>query len=311
MMKNKVLKTAAAALALVLMTGTVIPVQAADTASGERKNMVTMEKQSLGLGSIENARQLGGYETRDGRHVKENLLLRTAKLSTASGADQKALTDIYHLGYVVDFRTTEEIADAPDPEMDGVVNRQIRILDETGGSSSNASIAGIYGSTSANPASSLLGLVQSGYVSETMYVDVAFSETAQKGYRAFFQVLLDNSEGKAVLWHCTGGKDRAGTAAVLLLSALGVDRETILDDFALTNEFNRDKIAYMGKMAGELTSSAEDINGVMYLTGVNRNYMELMLDAIDEAYGSIEGYLVNAIGLSPADFTQLQAMYLE
>ena len=132
-----------------------------------------------------------------------------------------------------------------------------------------------------------------------------------KGYREFFQVLLNNEDGKAVLWHCTGGKDRAGLAAVLVLSALGVDRETILNDFALTNNFVQQNVEYMGRMAMQLTSNPDEINGVMYLTGVNRDYMETLLNTIDEQYGSIEGYLVNAIGLTPDDFTKLQTMYLE
>ena len=144
-----------------------------------------------------------------------------------------------------------------------------------------------------------------------MYVDMALSETGMKGYREFFQVLLNNEDGKAVLWHCTGGKDRAGLAAVLVLSALGVDRETILNDFALTNNFVQQNVEYMGRMAMQLTSDPDEINGVMYLTGVNRDYMETLLNTIDEQYGSIEGYLVNAIGLTPDDFTKLQTMYLE
>ena len=65
-----------------------------------------------------------------------------------------------------------------------------------------------------------------------------------------FQVLLNHEDG-AVLFHCTGGKDRAGTAAVLLLSALGADREVILRDFALTNIVESDRIAGIMKEANE------------------------------------------------------------
>lgn len=326
MKKHKLASAAALSLALTLAAGAVssesmtLRVQAkeaytptaAPAAQEASEQEVSLARQTLGLTSVDNARQLGGYETKDGRHIRSGLLLRTAKLSTASADDLKKLTDVYHLGTVVDFRTSQEIAQAPDPVIPGVSNVQIRILNEDPNSSSNASMAGIYSSgNSDNPAASLLVIVKSGYVSDRMYVDFALDETAQKGYHDFFEILLNNPEGKSVLWHCTGGKDRAGTAAVLLLSALGVDRETILNDFALTNEFVAANISYMGTRAMELTSDPKEINDVMYLTGVNRNYMELMLDTIDQQYGSIENYLVTAIGLSPEEILQLQAMYLE
>ena len=103
-MKKKFVKAAALALSLTLSAGSVLSVNAAET------QPVTVEQQTLGLSSIDNARQLGGYVTKDGRHVKDNLLLRTAKLSTASEEDLQTLKDTYNLGYVVDFRTSSEIA---------------------------------------------------------------------------------------------------------------------------------------------------------------------------------------------------------
>ena len=53
-------------------------------------------------------------------------------------------------------------------------------------------------------------------------------------FRGFFKELLD-ADGGAVLWHCVSGKDRTGNATMLLLTVLGVDKETIIEDFLLTN----------------------------------------------------------------------------
>ena len=145
----------------------------------------------------------------------------------------------------------------------------------------------------------------------TMYDATIDSEQAQKGFHAFFDVLLNNKDGKAVLWHSTAGKDRAGLCAALLLSALGVDRETILDDFALTNEFNAVKIEALVATAEADGYTAEQVQAVRDLTGVNRDYLEHTLDYIDETYGSMHDYLVNQIGLTEDEIAQLQEMYLE
>lgn len=267
-----------------------------------------MESQSLGLEKVENARQIGGYQTADGRHVREDVLLRSGKLSGATEEDLKILTEKYNLKQVVDFRTSGEVSSEPDPDIEGVTNTNVRVLDEssdTGKSAANA-MTGIYQD---DPAAAMISMVENGMVDEDMYVDVAMDEHAQEAYRQFFQILLENEDG-AVLWHCTGGKDRAGTAAALLLSALGADRETILDDFALTNDFNAAKIEYMADEAAKKTDDPAVIEGVRTLTGVDRAFMEKMLDAIDEKYGSMDLYLKEAVGLTEEDIKNLQDKYL-
>lgn len=272
---------------------------------------VTKEAQALLVTGIENARQLGGYETADGRHVKRDVLLRTAKLSDAPSEELAALKDIYHLGVVVDFRTLAEREGAPDPEIDGVDNIVLDVLDEGSRTGAGAAIAGIYENGGAEPAEVMLNIIRSGCVSERMYADMAFDPAAEKGFRDFFRILLENGGKKAVLWHCSGGKDRTGAAAVLLLLALGVNKETALRDFELTNEFLREKIAYMESRAAELTDDPEEIAWVKDLTGVNRKYMEKLLDTLEEKYGSQERYLTEGLGLDKAELEQLREMYLE
>lgn len=272
---------------------------------------VTKEAQALLVTGIENARQLGGYETADGRHVKRDVLLRTAKLSDAPSEELAALKDIYHLGVVVDFRTLAEREGAPDPEIDGVDNIVLDVLDEGSRTGAGAAIAGIYENGDAEPAGVMLNIIRSGCVSERMYADMAFDPAAEKGFRDFFRILLENGGQKAVLWHCSGGKDRTGAAAVLLLLALGVNKETALRDFELTNEFLREKIAYMESRAAELTDDPEEIAWVKDLTGVNRKYMEKLLDTLEEKYGSQERYLTEGLGLDRAELEQLREMYLE
>lgn len=276
-----------------------------DTDNKKIENVVTMESQTLGLEKVENARQLGGYYTQDGRKVKANMLLRSGKLINATEDDIAKLTDTYHLGTIVDLRTTSEIEQAPNPTIDGVEDIHVPILDED---SHSAAMTNIYGS---DPVDALIGMATDGTLSDDMYITTINSESAKKGFAEFFQILLDNEEGKAVLWHCTGGKDRTGTAAVLLLSALGVDEDTILDDFALTNEFFKGKIDYMGAEAAKKTDDQEIIDGVRTLTGVSRDFMKKMIDSLTDEYGSVENFIIEELNVSKDDIVKLQDMYLE
>lgn len=275
--------------------------------SAEAQKNVTMEGQSLNLSGVVNARELGGYVAEDGRTVKKGILLRSGKLASGTEGDIQILRDTYNLGTVVDFRTSDEIASSPDPDIQSVANVQIRILDESD-SSTNHSVTGIYG---ADPVTDMIKLVENGTLSDDMYVGTAFSQTAQDGYREFFDLLLNNTEGKSVLWHCTGGKDRAGVASVLVLSALGVDEETILSDFELTNAFNAERIQYMAAEAEKKTKDKTIIEGVKTLTGVSRGFMKKMIDELKLKYGSVQNYLIEEIGLSQRHIQTLKDMYLE
>lgn len=190
---------------------------------------------------------------------------------------------------VIDLRTTDEIASAPDPDIEGATNERVRILDESG-DDSTAAMTGVYSQNSDNPAASLLEMYRAGILSDTMYTSMFDNETALKGYREFVDKLLAHDDG-AILWHCTGGKDRAGTAAVIALTLLGVDKETVLDDFELTNQFNAKSIEYMKSNAAELTDDQNEIEGVAMLTGVSRQLMENLFDRAESENGSMLEFL--------------------
>lgn len=331
---------AAFAASPALATETVADEAAAEQPTEEAdaiEEVGTLEAQTIGLEGVSNARQLGGYATEDGRTVKDGVLLRTGELSGATEADIDRLVDEYNLGCIVDFRTSPEIASAPDPEIDGVENVWCSVMEESsddeasdesasedgetefadgesadaGADDTGATLAGAAATAGGEDMLAMLvGYAESADLSD-MYVTMAGNEHYQQGYRAFFDVLLNNEDGKAVLWHCTGGKDRAGFAAVLVLSALGVDRETALDDFALTTEFVADQINQMTSAAEEAGYDEDQVEAVATLTGVNRDYMAKALDFIDEEYGSMDEYLHNQIGLTDEEIAQLQEMYLE
>lgn len=272
-------------------------------------NTVTVESQTLGMEKLGNARQLGGYLTTDGMRVKRDVLLRTAKLSGGSEADIQKLHDVYNVTEVIDLRTTDEIASAPDPDIEGATNERVRILDESGDDSA-AAMTGVYSQNSDNPAASLLEMYRAGILSDTMYTSMFDNEVALKGYREFVDKLLAHEDG-AILWHCTGGKDRAGTAAVIALTLLGMDKETVLDDFELTNQFNAKSIEYMKSKAAELTDDQDEIDGVAMLTGVSRQLMENLFDRAESENSSMLEFLKAKLNITDDEITTLRSKYLE
>lgn len=156
----------------------------------------------------------------------------------------------------------------------------------------------------------LVDLAKSSLINDDLYTAVLTSEYTKQVYHDFFELLLSKPDG-AVLFHCAHGKDRTGMAAVLLLSALGVDRETCISDFALTNDFMKPAIDSVVEQAKKITDDETVLNSVAGLVGVTASCMENVFDEAQAQYGSMIEFIKQGIGLTDDEVQQLRSMYLE
>ena len=263
---------------------------------------------SIGLYDVQNARDLGGYKTIDGRTVKTGLLIRSGRLSNASKEDIHILKDLYHLNAVVDFRIIRERIDSPDVKIDGVTYYTLPLVDDK-----SPMVGGVHkrSANNQNPLSYFIEVIKQGHGKSDMYVKLFKSERFQKGMTSFFQILLNSDGEHSILWHCAAGKDRAGSAAALTLLTLGVDKETVLTDFDLSNIAYNEWIQKRLTQVSRITRDPEILTVVRSLSGVNVDYMRNAIDATILDYGSIENYLEVCMNVTKEDIVKLKDMYLE
>lgn len=263
---------------------------------------------SIGLYDVQNARDLGGYKTIDGRTVKTGLLIRSGRLSNASKEDIHILKDLYHLNAVVDFRIIRERIDSPDVKIDGVTYYTLPLVDDK-----SPMVGGVHkrSANNQNPLSYFIDVIKQGHGKSDMYVKQFKSERFQKGMTSFFQILLNSDGEHSILWHCAAGKDRAGSAAALTLLALGVDKETVLTDFDLSNIAYNEWIQKRLTQVSRITRDPEILTVVRSLSGVNVDYMRNAIDATILDYGNIENYLEVCMNVTKEDIVKLKDMYLE
>lgn len=274
------------------------------------QNLVTEEGQTLIMSTISNARELGGYKTRDGKTVREGVLLRTAALTDASQEELNSLIRDYNLSAVIDLRASYELAEEPEPALDGVAQYNFKIMDEQMMAERAAGIYPVLTDPNVDPVKRMTAILDAGVISDQMYVEFLQGETGKEGFRDFFQVLLETPEGSAVLWHCTNGKDRTGVAAMLLLGVLNVDEKTIMDDFMLTNTFFEEEIRAMRAQLSQYIKDEAMLEELMVTgRGVYAPYMQNAIDYIKENYGDIPGYVKTELGLTDADIAKLQTLY--
>ena len=177
---------------------------------------------TLSFDAIENARELGGLKTRDGRTVRRGTLIRCGNLSRATDADVERLLRDFSLSDVVDFRFPAEAGRDPDRIIPGVRYTALNTLPQRmidgfsqgrveGEQPTNEEFVAQLIHHATNPAAQELA--------RQMYPAILMDSRSQQYYGDFLRTVLNARGG--VLWHCSQGKDRAGLGTAFLLTALG------------------------------------------------------------------------------------------
>jgi len=255
----------------------------------------------VGLETLNNGRDLGGYVTADGQYqIVYGKLLRTAKLADATDADIALLSSNYDIEKVIDLRMLPERLSKPDKKIPGAQTYNI----------STQTIPNIFAITGEDWLM-MLRAIKSGVMDTymtAMYRQLISDPLAIRGTQKFFKEVL--SADGAVLWHCTSGKDRTGIEAYLLMCALGVSEDVARAEYLNTNVMMADEMKASYDKAYKYTHSKWIASEFRQYEGVSESWLDVALTVIDR-YGGVDAYLRNVIGLTDADFAQLQDMYLE
>ena len=272
---------------------------------------VAHSQRAIALEGIENARDMGALVMQDGRTVRTGMLVRSGNLSKATDGDVAVLKEKYHLTDVFDFRFEAEANGAPDRVIDGISYTHLSTLP-------NAFIQGFSSSrpdtTKMDTRDMLAVLMKYAFepkaqtMARQLYPAIVADSTAQHYYGEFLRGVLNAKGG--VLWHCSQGKDRAGWASAFLLAALGASRETIVEDFDLSNQSYARQVEALSAKVSTKEGGKEAVAFIRAMVGVNRENFEATLDLIDQKYGSLSQYIENQLGFSKREQLQLRTKYL-
>lgn len=252
----------------------------------------------ISLEKLLNTRDLAGYRTSDGKTIRPKCLIRSGALAGMSEKDKEILYGEYGVRTVIDLRTGLEAAEKPDPEVPGVKNVFNPILDEetAGFTHENEDGEGVDMLEGfLKHAKSLNGHPEI-YINR-LYENLVINEQAMKRYGAFLNQVLEAEPG-AVLWHCSAGKDRAGMASAFLLTALDVDRETVISDFTASNEFLQKETDGMTALVRSRTSDPNLEKCAEILCQVHESYIRGAFRIIEERFGGMDSYLENQLNFS-------------
>jgi protein-tyrosine phosphatase len=243
-----------------------------------------------------NFRDLGGYKGKDGRTLRWGKIFRSGAMPVLSETDY-ALLDSLKIASIVDLRSLEE--------------RQVAgtLLDDRTGA---LFVSNDY---SIKPLFAAFGQGSGEYVYQGL------EKLLAPQYRAIFRRLLANDG--AVVYNCSAGQDRTGVASALILSVLGVDRATILQDYHLSTALRRpqnelppiDPALFPDNPIVQYYAAAakkpEGIKAEPLYSKAGVSHLTQFFEVIDRDYGGVEGYLTQELGITAADIEKLQLLYLE
>lgn len=259
--------------------------QATPVAQGENARLLPLQ-------GGQNFRDLGGYRTRTGRTVRWGALYRSGSMHFLTPADFDYLAK-RGIRTVCDFRATNERNNEPVMWPAGKAPR-ILADDYAMDTSAMAPKPG-HAPTAADAKATMTATYP------------ALLKQFNGQYRRMFGELL---AGRAPLaFNCTAGKDRTGVAAALILTALDVPRETVIQDYLLTNKyFDPRKVVQSDDQASQAWRKLP-MDVLRAYMAADRDYIEAVFAVMDKHRGGASGYLRDELGLGPVQLAKLRATY--
>lgn len=248
-----------------------------------------------------NFRDLGGHPAADGRKVRRGLIYRSGVLTYLTQDDHAAIAPL-GIRTIVDLRRDDEIAAEPTRWAGPVQNLSWQLDDSI--ASSQRGAAWEKAATGPELRAWLIGSYPT------------MQDWLVRPLRGLFDALLDDQA--PVVFHCAAGKDRTGFCAAIVLGLAGVDEDTILADYALTDTavdlyaFTRvHRAARMGLTDGDhpFEKMAPDVRDA--LMRADPAYLKAALDSVAERHGSIAGYAQAALGLDEAQIAAIRERLVE
>ncbi|OLT08986.1 protein tyrosine phosphatase [Pseudonocardia sp. CNS-139] len=241
----------------------------------------------LTLEGLDNVRDVGGLPLRSGGTTRSGVLLRSESLHYCTPGDVEHLVGTYGLRLVLDLRTQREI-DKEGPTAvaaAGVETVALSFIPESGRELPEADVV------------DRLVQIYAGYLRDR-------PENVVQAVR-----LLAAVDAGPALVHCAAGKDRTGTLVALVLDAVGVEREAVIADYALSGE----QVEAMFRRW--TTASGEPMPTDLTLHIPRAEAMETVLSGLDARHGANgaggpAGWLL-ANGLAPEELERLRARFTQ
>ncbi|MBB6331443.1 protein-tyrosine phosphatase [Chryseobacterium sediminis] len=241
---------------------------------------------------VTNFRTVGNIKNTEGRTLKEGRFYRSAHLHKLK---KKSFDDLDNLGIkeIIDLRNSKEISQKPDQLPAEITYKKYSAFEDEGDQLAQAKKLVLKGKVNASDADKRMIDFYREYVTENPEV-----------IKKIITEILESEN--PVLYHCTAGKDRTGITTALILTILKFDKETIYNEYLLSNNYRKDMVQKRLRLANRLhfIYPKMDLQVLEKLSWVEKRYLDAAFGEIDKKYGSTDAYIQQVLGISDAKRTE-------
>lgn len=272
----------------------------------------SINKRNIKLDGTNNFRDLGGYIGHNGKMVKFKQLFRSDALHKLSSKDVAWLESI-GLKTIIDFRSSSEIVNNEDKEIRGAKYYHLN---------PKAEVAQTASASLSNDRSKIEKLVNIANSEEgkSYFADhiddmskqmrkLVSDPDAVTQYQKVMAFLVNNET--PLVFHCRGGKDRTGIAAMLILIALGVSKAQIYDDYLFTNINNVNRNEKRMNDYRNLTDNQLVLDYLYNLQLAKPEYLDAAFDEMIKMSGTTENYIKEVLKVTDEQLVAMQNRFLE
>jgi protein-tyrosine phosphatase len=245
----------------------------------------SLMERRLELEGITNFRDLGGYQTTTGDSVKWRTIFRSDTLSSLSDRDMETVCDL-GVNAAFDLRYGDERQLEPSRFLG---HDQVEVLEMGLDERPDGKTLDSYERTIVTAEAAKAYMTDSYRNYPFLYAQT---------YRLMVERVI---AGEKVVVHCTAGKDRAGTAAAMMLTILGVPRDTVFEDYMLTNQ-------YWDRAGRERPEMDEQT--VANIFSAREDYLSAAFASIESKCGTIDAYLKDVVKLDGSTLAAFRATCL-
>lgn len=246
----------------------------------------TETRQNITVEKVYNFRTIGNIKNMDGRTLKEGKFYRSAHLNTLK---KRSFSELERLGIrqVIDLRNSKEIARKPDYLPDNIGYKNYSAFEDKGDQLDQAKKLVLKGKVNSDDANRRMLDFYKEYVIENPEI-----------IRQIIMEILDSEH--PVLYHCTAGKDRTGMISALILTILKFDKETIYNDYLLSNNYRKKLVNKRLNLATSVhfLYPKMDIGVLEKLSWIESDYLDSAFNEINNKYGSTDVYIQKVLGIS-------------